>query len=692
MKKPLIILMLALLTLSSCGKGKNPSSITTSEESSSQEVTTSQQSATSETTNVSSEEESTSEEIVKDLKTPLASFNNETKVVSWDKVDEATHYNYIINDGEVQTTTSTSLTLENKSSVSIQAANFTTKSKWSNAVTYFDTSDVIVNIKKDIKVYFHNSNVASLTIKEGDKISKPSNPTKEHHTFDNWYKDPFYQEVFDFNTPIYESTVIYGNWIENDLIKNTNYWIKCDSKMTSSVQSSASGWKYIPLKLTSTSPYREFSANVTVSGASTTSPSAFLIVDGLDDETGRTYWKNGDKDFTISGNGTYTITFSVETEYKMGSMISNVKYQYAVNSASSKNVSDKEDLVLDTPTVIVDEENNIAKWDSVKNATGYEVIIDNQEVQLVNVNYINLPKKSHITVRAISEENYSCWSIPKANINTIYQEGVDDKTHAFAYFMDSNEDSRKVAIGSSITSGPTLTKKDYTFDGWYLDLGYTKKVTFPYVMNENTVFYPKWTYIGNYTSDACYKLVYADGTKIVDLKLNADNYDYYEYKTGKITLTANKNFYVKTLDDSRSWGPYSVKSNGSYKLYFSVEHLWAIDEEKERNIYIESLVSTLYFSNNMRWSKVYAYVWNSSTDTPLKSWPGTEMTYVKTNEYNENIYSITFDNGLYDSIIFTNGSGEQTVDIKFEDLKNGFFCGDKNNEGKYAYGNYTYSA
>ena len=148
MKKPLIILMLALLTLSSCGKGKNPSSITTSEESSSQEVTTSQQSATSETTNVSSEEESTSEEIVKDLKTPLASFNNETKVVSWDKVDEATHYNYIINDGEVQTTTSTSLTLENKSSVSIQAANYTTKSKWSNAVTYFDTSDIIVNAHK----------------------------------------------------------------------------------------------------------------------------------------------------------------------------------------------------------------------------------------------------------------------------------------------------------------------------------------------------------------------------------------------------------------------------------------------------------------------------------------------------------------------------------------------------------------
>lgn len=691
MKKPIIILMFALLSLSSCGKEKDPSSFSTSEDFFSSEVSTLEQSSTQEVTSESSEEPSTSEEVIKDLKTPFARFNDETKVVSWDKVDEATHYNYIINDGEVQTTTSNTLALKDKSTVSIQAANSISKSKWSNAVTCYDTSDVIVNVKKDVKVYFHNSNISSLTIKEGEKVAKPTNPSKEHCTFDNWYKDPFYQEVFDFDAPIYENTIIYANYIENDLIKDVTYWVKCDSKMTSSIQSSASGWKYIPLKLSSTNPYREFSVNVNVSGASTTSPSAFLVVDGLDDNPGRTYWKNGDSDFAIASNGTYTITFSVETEYKMGSMISNVKYQYAVNSASAKNVSDKEDFKLDTPIVTVDESSNMANWNNVTGANKYEVIINNQEIQEIIVNYIELSKNSHITVRAISEDNYSSWSIPKANINTIYEESKDEKTHVFAYFLESNENARKVAVGSSVENGPTLNKEGYTFDGWYLDIACTKKVTFPYVMNENTVFYPKWTYIGNYSTDACYKLVYANGTKIADLKLNADNFDFYEYKTGPMTLTENKSLYVKTLDDSKSWGPYTVKSTGSYKLYFSEEHLWAIETDKERNIYIASLTTTIYFSNNKGWSDVYAYVWNKSTDTPQVSWPGTKMSYVTTNEYGESIYSVSVDTYSYDYIIFNNGSGSQTVDIKIGD-DNGYYCTEKNSEGKYGYGNYTYSA
>lgn len=691
MKKPLIILMFALLSLSSCGKGKDPSSISTSEDFSSSEVSTLEQSSTQEVTSESSEEPSTSEEVIKDLKTPFARFNDETKVVSWDKVDEATHYNYIINDGEVQTTTSNTLVLEDKSTVSIQAANSISKSKWSNAVTCYDTSDVIVNVKKDVKVHFHNSNISSLTIKEGEKVVRPTNPSKEHCTFDNWYKDPFYQEVFDFDAPIYENTIIYANYIENELIKDVTYWVKCDSKMTSSIQSSASGWKYIPLKLSSTNPYREFSVNVNVSGASTTSPSAFLVVDGLDDNPGRTYWKNGDSDFAITSNGTYTITFSVETQYKVGTSITHVKYQNAVNSASTKNVSDKEDFKLDTPIVTVDESSNMANWNNVTGANKYEVIINNQEIQEISVNYIELSKNSHITVRAISEDNYSSWSIPKANINTIYEESKDEKTHVFVYFLESNENARKVAVGSSVENGPTLNKEGYTFDGWYLDIACTKKVTFPYVMNENTVFYPKWTYIGNYSTDTCYKLVYANGTKIADLKLNADNFDFYEYKTGPITLTENKSFYVKTLDDSKSWGPYTVKSTGSYKLYFSEEHLWAIETDKERNIYIASLTTTIYFSNNKGWSDVYAYVWNKSTDTPQVSWPGTKMSYVTTNEYGESIYSVSVDTYSYDYIIFNNGSGSQTVDIKIGD-DNGYYCTEKNSEGKYGYGNYTYSA
>ncbi len=69
---------------------------------------------------------------------------------------------------------------------------------------------------------------------------------------------------------------------------------------------------------------------------------------------------------------------------------------------------------------------------------------------------------------------------------------------------------------------------------------------------------------------------------------------------------------------------------------------------------------TVYFTNTNKWSTVKAYVWG--TADKLASWPGTSMTFVKTNSYGEDIYSISFSYDDYQSIIFTNGS-EQTVDI-----------------------------
>lgn len=129
----------------------------------------------------------------------------------------------------------------------------------------------------------------------------------------------------------------------------------------------------------------------------------------------------------------------METQYKVGTSITHVKYQNAVNSASTKNVSDKEDFKLDTPIVTVDESSNMANWNNVMGANKFEVIINNQEIQEISVNYIELSKNSHITVRAISEDNYSSWSIPKANINTIYEESKDEKTHVFVYFLESSE-------------------------------------------------------------------------------------------------------------------------------------------------------------------------------------------------------------------------------------------------------------
>ena len=108
-----------------------------------------------------------------------------------------------------------------------------------------------------------------------------------------------------------------------------------------------------------------------------------------------------------------------------------------------------------------------------------------------------------------------------------------------------------------------------------------------------------------------------------------------------------------------------------------------------------STEKTLYFSNNKGWEKVYAYAWTDGDETYLLgAWPGSEMTYVETNDYDEKIYSITLpasDTGI-EGVIFHNNSGEQTVDIEPGIDGTGYYCTDQNDEGKYQVGTYTYRA
>ena len=97
---------------------------------------------------------------------------------------------------------------------------------------------------------------------------------------------------------------------------------------------------------------------------------------------------------------------------------------------------------------------------------------------------------------------------------------------------------------------------------------------------------------------------------------------------------------------------------------------------------------TVYFTNNYSWSTVKAYVWGSAGK--IASWPGTDMTFVKTNKYNEQIYSITFNYSDYQNIIFTNGS-QQTVDIALTGEKNiGYYISGESG-GKLTCKTYTYS-
>ena len=88
----------------------------------------------------------------------------------------------------------------------------------------------------------------------------------------------------------------------------------------------------------------------------------------------------------------------------------------------------------------------------------------------------------------------------------------------------------------------------------------------------------------------------------------------------------------------------------------------------------------IYFSNNVGWGTVYAYVWNSDNLSNAK-WPGEKMTYVGQNEFKEGIYKYTVEVGKYDHIIFSNNLASKTEDL---DLTN------KNNQGFYTLKDYSF--
>lgn len=97
---------------------------------------------------------------------------------------------------------------------------------------------------------------------------------------------------------------------------------------------------------------------------------------------------------------------------------------------------------------------------------------------------------------------------------------------------------------------------------------------------------------------------------------------------------------------------------------------------------------TVYFTNTENWSTVKAYVWGSAGK--IASWPGTEMTYVKTNSSNQKIYSISFSFDDYQNIIFTNGSA-QTVDIALTGENNIGYYISGSSDGKLTCQTYNYS-
>jgi uncharacterized repeat protein (TIGR02543 family) len=81
--------------------------------------------------------------------------------------------------------------------------NITLYAKW-NASAYIVTFDSN-----------GGSFVPSQPVTPGDRATRPSNPTRDGYTFDNWYSDPSLTTVYNFSTSVNGNITLYAKWVSN---------------------------------------------------------------------------------------------------------------------------------------------------------------------------------------------------------------------------------------------------------------------------------------------------------------------------------------------------------------------------------------------------------------------------------------------------------------------------------------------
>ena len=132
-----------------------------------------------------------------------------------------------------------------------------------------------------------------------------------------------------------------------------------------------------------------------------------------------------------------------------------------------------------------------------------------------------------------------------------------------------------------------------------------------------------------------------------------------EYEEGaEATLTATANEGYEFVNWTVEGTEVSTENPYKFNVTADVE---VVANFKEAAV-VEPTTETVYFINNKGWSKVNAYAWDPVQNA---NWPGVAATKEAEQIGGYDVYSYTVDAGKYANVIFNNGSGQQTADLKW---------------------------
>ena len=130
----------------------------------------------------------------------------------------------------------------------------------------------------------------------------------------------------------------------------------------------------------------------------------------------------------------------------------------------------------------------------------------------------------------------------------------------------------------------------------------------------------------------------------------------YEQGT-EATLTATANEGYEFVNWTVEGTEVSTENPYKFNVTADVE---VVANFKEAAV-VEPTTETVYFINNKGWSKVNVYAWEPQN----ANWPGVAATKEAEQIGGYDVYSYTAAAGKYANVIFNNGSGSQTADLKW---------------------------
>lgn len=388
------------------------------------------------------------------------------------------------------------------------------------------------------------STINPISIKEGEKLTRPTNPSKEGFVFIDWYKDDKLSELYDFDEKVYGNFSLFAKWEDNG----------GEITYLNAPRLSLDGYK-----ITWEEVNNAISYHIIVKGEVNSNKQIFL-----EEDISNTYFEFDD---SFEPN-IYTV--QVRTN---GDNIKFFSSEYSFIDVRHKVLQEVEHYTYNQDTCIFE-------WDEVENATSYELFANNVSLgefthpsfdfSNYNVGVYNtkiiakssglLPSTTLIRLEKLkfnkpyeisygfNEGVYTVnWTdVYKASGYIVYANGVEiDRVkistykfdNSFSYFSDEKVDIFVVAIdenGHYINSdvSDTVTVKKVYAVSYVLDGGtnhpYNPKyyeVEREYILRDaedNNRLFLGWTLNGEYITE-----ISSDFTGDITLVANWIPYEYY---------------------------------------------------------------------------------------------------------------------------------------------------------------------